>query len=151
MKLKVNGETHDVSAPATKPLLWVLRDELSLTGTRFGCGVGQCGACTVQLSGEPDRACVNPVSAEGDREICTVEGLSTAQADALRAAWSAHAVAQCGFCQAGQLVAAENLLRRTPRPQPDAIRSALRGNLCRCGTYARIVRAIEDAASRLNR
>lgn len=142
--LRVNGQARKVRAAPNTPLLWVLRDELELTGTRFGCGAAQCGACTVQLDGVPVRSCVTPVSAVGDREVKTIEGLGGDHP--VQRAWIAENVPQCGFCQSGQLMAAEALLRAQPRPTDEDIDLAMSGNLCRCGTYPRIRRAIHRAA-----
>ncbi|MEO1230163.1 MAG: (2Fe-2S)-binding protein [Myxococcota bacterium] len=149
MKLTINGETHDVDADPEMPLLWVLRDHLGLTGTKFGCGVAQCGACTVHLNGEPIRACSTPVGGLANVDITTIEGLRGPQADALRAAWAELDVPQCGYCQSGQLMSAERLLRQSPRPTASDIDDGMSGNLCRCATYVRIRRAIGLAAERL--
>lgn len=149
MKLTINGRSHEVGVDPSTPLLWVLRDHLGLTGTKFGCGVGQCGACTVHLNGEPARACSLPVSNLDGVDITTIEGLSGAAADALRAAWLELEVPQCGYCQAGQLMAAERLLRDQPTPSDADIDDSMSGNLCRCATYVRIRRAIHHAAHEL--
>lgn len=149
VRLQVNGQTHEVDVDADTPLLWVLRDHLKLSGTKFGCGVAQCGACTVHLDGEPTRSCVLPAGSLEDRSITTIEGLSGAPAEALRAAWEALDVPQCGYCQAGQLMSAEKLLREVPEPSEAAIDDAMSGNLCRCATYIRIRRGIMRAAEQL--
>ena len=146
--LKLNGRPIDVAAEPDRPLLWVLRGELRLTGTKFGCGIAQCGACTVHLDGQPVRSCVTPLAAVGTREVTTIEGLAGPEADALRAAWIDLDVVQCGYCQSGQLMSACALLRRTPQPADADIDAAMTGNLCRCGTYPRIRLAIHDAARR---
>ncbi|MDF1802770.1 (2Fe-2S)-binding protein [Thalassovita sp.] len=147
--LTVNGKTHQVELPGEVPLLWVLRDELGLTGTKFGCGIAACGACTVQINGEAVRACQIPLSdVEGD--VTTVEGLGTPDAmHALQNAWVKHQVAQCGYCQSGQIMQAASLLAEVPNPSDDEIDDAMQGNLCRCGTYPRIRAAIHDAAKEL--
>jgi isoquinoline 1-oxidoreductase alpha subunit len=144
--IRVNGGLHQVEASPAMPLLWVLRDLLGLTGTKFGCGIGQCGACTVQIDGTPVRSCSTPISAVGKQEVKTVEGLSTEGLHALQRAWIAEEVPQCGYCQAGQLMTAAALLDRSPNPSDDEIDAALSGNLCRCGTYTRIRAAIHRAA-----
>lgn len=146
IKLRVNGrmETADVS-PDT-PLLWVLRDVLNLHGTKYGCGIGQCGACTVHLGGQAVRSCLTPVSAAAHASITTIEGLSADGSHPLQKAWIAADVPQCGYCQAGQIMSAAALLAKTPKPTDADIDSAMSGNLCRCGTYVRIRRAIHQAA-----
>jgi isoquinoline 1-oxidoreductase alpha subunit len=149
--LNVNGQAHAVDVPERMPLLWVLRDTLGLRGTKFGCGAGQCGACTVLLDGEPTRACLTPVSAVGERKIATIEGLSPDGSHPLQQAWLALDVPQCGYCQAGQLMAASALLASTPRPTDEQIATAMNGNVCRCGTYLRIREAIKLAASTAER
>jgi isoquinoline 1-oxidoreductase alpha subunit len=149
--LNVNGQAHTVDVPERMPLLWVLRDTLGLRGTKFGCGAGQCGACTVLLDGEPTRACLTPVSAVGERKIATIEGLSPDGSHPLQQAWLALDVPQCGYCQAGQLMAASALLASTPRPTDEQIATAMNGNVCRCGTYIRIREAIKLAASTAER
>jgi isoquinoline 1-oxidoreductase alpha subunit len=147
--LLVNGRSVSVSAEPDTPLLWVLRGELKLTGTKFGCGIALCGACTVQIDGAPVRSCVTPLSAVAGRAVATIEGLQGREIDALRAAWTDIDVVQCGYCQSGQLVSAAALLKTTPRPSNAQIDAALSGNLCRCGTYPRIRAAIHQAARRL--
>jgi len=149
--LEVNGIQHRMTDqdPAT-PLLWVLRDRLGLTGTKFGCGGGYCGACTVHLDGNPVRSCSLPVSAAGGKPITTIEGLADGDAlHPLQAAWIEYDVPQCGYCQAGQLMSAAALLERNPRPSDADIHAALSGNLCRCATYNRIRKAIHAAAARM--
>lgn len=150
MKLVVNGKTHDVDVPDDMPLLWVLRDVLGLTGTKFGCGMAQCGACTVHLGGEAVRSCMTPVSA-ATRPVTTIEGLSADASHPLQRAWVDLDVVQCGFCQPGQIMAAAALLRETPRPTDADIDAALDGNICRCGTYQRIRAAIHRAAQSTER
>ena len=145
--LTVNGRRHTVDVPERMPLLWVLRDTLSLKGTKFGCGMAQCGACTVLLDGEPVRACITPVSAVGTRAVSTIEGLSPDGSHPLQRAWVEFDVPQCGYCQAGQLMSASALLRTTPKPTDAQIDSAMSGNVCRCGTYVRIKQAIKAAAN----
>ena len=145
--LKVNGRPASVEVPGDMPLLWVLRDELGLVGTKYGCGVAQCGACTVHLNGSAVRACVTPVSAAAGKEVTTVEGLSPDGTHPLQRAWEALDVAQCGYCQAGQIMSAAALLARTPKPTDAQIDAAMSGNLCRCATYLRIRQAIKQAAS----
>jgi isoquinoline 1-oxidoreductase alpha subunit len=144
--LRVNGSRRRVSLSADTPLLWALRDALGLTGTKYGCGAGLCGACTVHLDGQPIRACMTPVSAVGDKEVITIEGLSPDGHHPVQRAWIAEDVAQCGYCQAGQIMAAAALLRATRRPTDAQIDDALSGNLCRCGTYQRIRAAVHRAA-----
>ena len=144
--LRVNGSRRRVSLPADTPLLWALRDALGLTGTKYGCGAGLCGACTVHLDGQPIRSCMTPVSAVGDKEVITIEGLSPDGNHPVQRAWIAEDVAQCGYCQAGQIMAAAALLRATRRPTDAQIDDALSGNLCRCGTYQRIRAAVHRAA-----
>lgn len=145
--LTVNGERRTVDVPEQMPLLWVLRDTLALKGTKFGCGMAQCGACTVLLDGEPVRSCVTPVSTIGTRAVSTIEGLSPDGSHPLQRAWVEFDVPQCGYCQAGQLMSASALLRTTPNPTDEQIDSAMNGNVCRCGTYLRIKQAIKAAAS----
>lgn len=144
--LHINGARTRVSADADTPLLWVVRDRLGLTGTRYGCGRGYCGACTVHLDGEPVRSCTTPVSDVGDRTVTTIEGLSTDGDHALQRAWREVSVPQCGYCQVGQIMSAAALLTRIPDPTEAEIEAALAGNLCRCGTYGRIRRAVRLAA-----
>jgi isoquinoline 1-oxidoreductase alpha subunit len=144
--LNINGQARSCEVPAEMPLLWVLRDRLDLVGTKFGCGMGLCGACTVHVDGEPTRSCQLPVSAVGERKITTIEGLDPAGAHPLQKAWCEHDVPQCGYCQAGQIMTAAALLRRTANPSDAEINEAMAGNLCRCGTYLRIRAAIRTAA-----
>jgi isoquinoline 1-oxidoreductase subunit alpha len=146
MKLTVNGKAHEVDVPDSMPLLWVLRDVLGLTGTKFGCGVAQCGACTVLLDGQAVRSCITPVRAVGTRAVTTIEGLSADGSHPVQRAWTELDVVQCGFCQPGQIMAAVALLREKPRPTDADIDAALDGNLCRCGTYQRIRAAVHRAA-----
>ncbi|MEO7150395.1 MAG: (2Fe-2S)-binding protein [Burkholderiaceae bacterium] len=146
--LLVNGRAREVAAAGDTPLLWVLRAELQLTGTKYGCGMALCGACTVHLDGEPVRACVMPLAAVAGRTVTTIEGLAGPQAEALRAAWSAIDVVQCGYCQSGQLMSACALLTKIAAPSDADIDVAMAGNLCRCGTYPRIRAAIHRAAGR---
>jgi isoquinoline 1-oxidoreductase alpha subunit len=145
-KLIVNGKTTSVDAPEDMPLLWVLRDILNLRGTKYGCGIGQCGACTVHLNGKPTRSCLTPVSAAANQPIMTIEGLSPDGMHPVQVAWEEIDVPQCGYCQAGQIMAAAALLTKTPKPTDKDIDSAMNGNLCRCGTYLRIRAAVHKAA-----
>lgn len=147
--LKVNGKTHEVDADADTPLLWALRDTLGLTGTKYGCGIAQCGACTVYLSGQPLRACSIPISAIGDQEVTTIEALAGAEAQAVQAAWKELDVPQCGYCQSGQIMSAVALLKVIKKPSDRDIDLAMNGNLCRCATYVRIRAAIHSAAASL--
>jgi isoquinoline 1-oxidoreductase alpha subunit len=147
--LLLNGKPTPVQAEPDTPLLWVLRGELQLTGTKFGCGMALCGACTVHVDGEPVRGCVTPLAAVGARAVTTIEGLQGKAADAVRAAWLQLDVVQCGYCQSGQVMAAAALLAKNPRPSDADIDTALAGNLCRCGTYPRIRAAIHQAAKAL--
>ena len=144
--LRVNGQSRKVDVPPEMPLLWVLRDVLDLPGTKFGCGLGQCGACTVHLRGAAIRSCSLPVSAVRDAEITTIEGLSADGTHPVQRAWDEIDVPQCGYCQAGQMMSAAALLAKTPRPSDAQIDSAMNGNLCRCATYLRIRQAIHKAA-----
>ena len=144
--ISVNNQKYEVDVEEDTPLLWVLRDELNLLGTKYGCGVAQCGACTVHMNGNAMRACILPVSAIGDSKITTIEGLSSDASHPVQQAWLEHDVAQCGYCQAGQIMAASALLARNNKPDDKAIDEAMSGNLCRCGTYTRIKAAIKTAA-----
>ena len=147
--LQINDKTHTVDATPETPLLWVLRGDLQMTATKYGCGIAQCGACTVYLDGVPTRSCVTPLSAVGERKVTTIDGLQGREITALRAAWTEIDVVQCGYCQGGQLLAAAALLKATPQPGDAEIDAAMNGNLCRCGTYPRIRAAIHRAAERL--
>jgi isoquinoline 1-oxidoreductase alpha subunit len=145
--LTINGETRSVGAPDDMPLLWVLRDVLGLTGTKFGCGIAQCGACTVHLDGKPVRSCMLPVSAVGTKAVTTIEGIGKTAAGAkVQKAWLDLEVIQCGYCQSGQIMSAAALLAGTPHPDDADIDAAMAGNICRCGTYVRIRAAIKRAA-----
>ena len=147
--LKINGQTHSVDTPDNVPLLWVLRDELGMTGTKYGCGVAACGACTVQIDGEAVRSCQVAV-ADVWGEVTTIEGVGTPDNVAtIQQAWIDHQVAQCGYCQSGQIMQAAALLAENPSPSDQDIDDAMQGNLCRCGTYPRIRAAIHDAAQRM--
>ena len=146
MKLKVNGKEHDLMAPEQMPLLWVLRDLLGLTGTKFGCGMAQCGACTVHVDGEAVRSCVLPVGMVGSRSVTTIEGLSSDGTHPVQRAWIEKDVVQCGYCQPGQIMAAAALLKAKRKPSDAEIDAALSGNLCRCGTYQRIRAAVRRAS-----
>jgi isoquinoline 1-oxidoreductase alpha subunit len=150
MKLDINGAVREVDASGDMPLLWVLRDLLQLSGTKYGCGMAQCGACTVHLDGNPVRACVTPVSSVGARKVTTIEGLSPDGSHPVQRAWSEADVVQCGYCQSGQIMTAVALLEKKPDPTDSDIDAALSGNICRCGTYVRVREAIH-LASRLKR
>ena len=149
VELNVNGRVVSVDVPDDKPLLWVLREDVGLTGTKFGCGIAQCGACTVQLDGMAMRSCILPVVAVGDRRITTVEGVESPAAMAVRSAWRELDVVQCGYCQSGQMMSATALLESNPMPTDEDIDQAMSGNLCRCATYHRIRAAIHRAAETL--
>jgi isoquinoline 1-oxidoreductase alpha subunit len=144
--LNVNGRRHEVDAAPEMPLLWVLRDMLGLTGTKFGCGLGQCGACTVHVNGVATRSCLTTASAAVGKQVTTIEGLSSTSSHPLQTAWVAEQVPQCGYCQSGQIMTAAALLAKTPKPTDAQIDTAMTGNICRCGTYQRIHRAIQRAA-----
>jgi aerobic-type carbon monoxide dehydrogenase small subunit (CoxS/CutS family) len=146
--LRVNGTTHTVDVPPDMPLLWVLRDVLDLKGTKFGCGMAQCGACTVHINGNATRSCVLPVSTAAGASITTIEGLSEDGSHPVQQAWEEVDVPQCGYCQAGQIMSAVSLLERTPNPTDAQIDEAMNGNLCRCATYLRIREAIHVAAKK---
>ena len=147
LSLSINGETQQVNVPADMPLLWVLRDVLGMTGTKFGCGIAQCGACTVHLSGAPVRSCLLPVGEIGDGKILTIEAVGNTPSGAkVQRAWLDKEVPQCGYCQSGQIMAATALLDQTPKPTDADIDAAMSGNICRCGTYVRIRAAIHAAA-----
>lgn len=145
----VNGEERSVDVDPDTPLLWVLRDELRLTGTKFGCGIAQCGACTVHMNGMPRRSCVTPISMVEGSAVTTIEGVSGAEAEAVQAAWTAIDVPQCGYCQSGQIMSATALLQMVATPTDEDIDNAMAGNICRCATYVRIRQAIHDAAKTL--
>ncbi|MEP6612290.1 MAG: (2Fe-2S)-binding protein [Mucilaginibacter sp.] len=145
--LNVNGQRHDVNADPNMPLLWAIRDILGLTGTKYGCGAAQCGACTVHLNGEAVRSCVTKVSRAAGQQIVTIEGLSIANDHPLQLAWNELNVPQCGYCQSGQLMSAAVLLRENPNPTDQDIDDAMSGNICRCGTYQRVRAAIHKAAA----
>ena len=144
--LNVNGRSHSVDVASDTPMLWVLRDALGLVGTKYGCGIGACGACTIQLDGTPARACLTPVSAVGRKSVTTIEGLDPAGTHPLQKAWCELDVPQCGYCQAGQLMTAAALLKSNPHPNDEEIDRAMAGNLCRCGTYFRMRAGIKRAA-----
>jgi aerobic-type carbon monoxide dehydrogenase small subunit (CoxS/CutS family) len=146
VSVTVNGKKYDVDVSADTPLLWVIRDAIGLSGTKFGCGLQQCGACTVHLDGEPVRSCGVPISNVGAKKVTTIEGLSPTSTHPLQRAWIAEQVPQCGYCQSGQLMSAAALLAKKPKPTDEDIDSAMSGNICRCGTYQRIRRAIHRAA-----
>jgi aerobic-type carbon monoxide dehydrogenase small subunit (CoxS/CutS family) len=146
IELSINGKDAQVDVDADTPLLWVLRDTLSLTGTKFGCGMALCGACTVHLDGAPIRSCVTPVSAVAGKKITTIEGLSSDRSHPVQKAWIELDVPQCGYCQSGQIMSAVALLTQTPQPTDEQIDAAMAGNICRCGTYQRIRAAIHRAA-----
>ena len=143
----LNGVVVTASSDADTPLLWVLREELTLRGTKFGCGIAQCGACTVHLDGQPMRSCVTPVGSVAGKSVTTIEGLATPVGEALKTAWTQAQVPQCGYCQSGQIMQAAGLLETNPNPSDDQITEAMNGNLCRCMAYPRIKRAIKTAAS----
>ncbi len=149
--LNLNGGTRTVAVAADTPLLWVLRDHLNLTGTKYGCGRGLCGSCTIHFNGTAVRSCMLPVSDLGDAALTTIEGLSPDGLNALQTAWCEHDVPQCGYCQAGQIMTAAAFLRDNPTPTDDEIDQALAGNLCRCGTYVRIRSAVKAAAVALQK
>ena len=146
MKLDINGTSHDVDVTPDMPLLWVLRDVLGLTGTKFGCGMAQCGACTVHLDGQPVRSCITPVSSVGSRAVRTIESLPGDGSHPVQRAWAQVDVVQCGYCQSGQIMTAVALLEQKPNPSDADIDAAMSGNICRCGTYARIREAVHVAA-----
>jgi isoquinoline 1-oxidoreductase alpha subunit len=147
--VNVNGRVHNVDVDSDTPLLWVLRDAIGLTGTKFGCGIAQCGACTVYLDGRPQRSCALPVSAVGAAQVTTIEGIAGREAEAIQRAWTDRDVPQCGYCQSGQVMSAVALLRKIPKPSDHDIDLAMNGNICRCATYVRIRAAIKDAAATL--
>ncbi len=149
LNIKVNGETREVESDPSTPLLWVIRDEFGLTGTKYGCGVAQCGACTVHVDGKPMRSCSAPTYMAAGRELTTIEGLQSAAAKAVQQAWIDLDVVQCGYCQSGQIMSAVALLAATPKPSDEDIDNAMAGNICRCATYHRIRAAIHRAAGSL--
>jgi isoquinoline 1-oxidoreductase alpha subunit len=146
MKLEINGEPHEVDVPADMPLLWVLRDVLGMSGTKFGCGMAQCGACTVHVDGAPVRSCVTPAAALAGKKITTIEGISKSADHPVQRAWIETDVVQCGYCQSGQIMSATALLAKNPKPTDAEIDAAMTGNICRCGTYQRIRTAVHRAA-----
>ena len=145
--LTVNGLTHEFDGDPNMPILWYLRDELSLAGTKFGCGMALCGACTVHIDGRAVRACVTPVSAADNKEVTTIEGLDPDGNHPVQRAWRAHNVPQCGYCQSGQIMQAASLLAENPDPSDEELIDGMQGNICRCGTYQRIFAAVRTAAS----
>jgi isoquinoline 1-oxidoreductase alpha subunit len=151
MKLEVNGTVRELEAPEDMPLLWALRDLLGFTGVKFGCGMAQCGACTVHLDGKAVRSCVLPASMVGERKVTTIEGLSSDGTHPVQQAWAEIDVVQCGYCQSGQIMAAAALLKANPNPSDAEIAAAMSGNICRCGTYQRVREAIHRAAEQLQR
>ena len=149
MDIKINGKKRSVEAPGETPLLWVIRDEFDMTGTKYGCGISMCGACTVHLNGEPIRSCMTPLSAIGDGDVTTIEGLNSSVSTAVQKAWTELSVPQCGYCQSGQIMAATALLAKNKKPTDGDIDSAMSGNICRCGTYNEIRSAIKKASAEL--
>lgn len=147
INFNVNGKQVTLDVDPKTPILWILRDHLNLTGTKFGCGIAQCGACTVHLEGTAVRSCSIPVSAAANKSITTIEGLSEEATHPVQKAWLEHDVAQCGYCQAGQIMSAASLLKKTPHPTDEEIENAMQGNICRCATYVRIKAAIKTAAN----
>lgn len=145
--LKINGQEQQVDVDPSTPMLWVLRDHLILKGTKYGCGVAQCGACTIHVDGQAVRSCITFVDSVGDKEITTIEGLSENGDHPVQQAWLEHDVAQCGYCQPGQIMQAAGLLNQNPNPSDEDIENAMSGNICRCGTYTRIKKAIKTAAN----
>jgi len=150
VSLSVNGKNQELDCDPNTPLLWALRDVLKLTGTKYGCGMALCGACTIYVNGEPTRSCVTPVSSAAGKKVTTIEGLDGRIAEAVQAAWVKHSVPQCGYCQSGQVMAATALLSKVKKPSDGDIDNAMSGNICRCGTYQRIRAAIHDAAKGLS-
>ena len=144
--IKINGKEHQVDVAPDTPMLWVLRDHIDLVGTKFGCGIGQCGACTIHIDGAATRSCLLPISSIGDRSITTIEGLSENGDHPIQKAWIEHDVAQCGYCQSGQMMNAASLLNQKANPSDQDIDESMNGNICRCGTYVRIKAAIKTAA-----
>ena len=151
MRIKVNNRDYELDVDPTTPLLWVIREQCGLTGTKFGCGIGQCGACTVQLDGTPIRSCLTPVEAAQDKEVTTIEGIAPGDQGfhVIQQAWIDEQVPQCGYCQSGQLMSAHALLANNPEPTDEDIDQAMNGNICRCGTYPRIRKGIKRAAAEL--
>ena len=149
IQLTINGATHELDVDPDMPLLWAIRDVVGLTGTKYGCGLSQCGACTVHIDGKAERSCVTPVSAAQGKAITTIEGLDSKVAHAVQSAWERLDVVQCGYCQSGQIMSAVSLLARNPRPTDNDINTAMSGNICRCATYVRIRAAIKEAARAL--
>lgn len=145
-QLTINGKNHEVEAVPETPLLWVLRDHLDLTGTKFGCGMAMCGACTVHVDGNAIRSCITPVSGIGEKKVTTIEGISEAGLHPIQQAWMDENVPQCGYCQTGQIMSVIALVEKNPNPSDEDIESAMAGNICRCGTYERIRKAIKTAA-----
>ena len=150
ISLKINGKKHSVDTEPDTPLLWAIRDHVGMTGTKFGCGIASCGACTVHLNGQPVRSCVVPIGSIGDQEITTIEGLDSMEGKAIQAAWDELAVVQCGYCQSGQIMSATALLKTNPTPNDADIDAALSGNICRCATYTRIRNAVKHASRAIN-
>ncbi|WP_332732252.1 (2Fe-2S)-binding protein [Flavihumibacter sp.] len=148
--LTVNGKKQELNVDPSTPLLWVLRDHLDLVGTKFGCGMAQCGACTIHLDGKAVRSCILPISAVGDQKVTTIEGLSENGDHPVQTAWLEHDVPQCGYCQAGQIMSAAALLKENPSPTDEQIENTMSGNICRCGTYTRIKAAIKTASKTIN-
>lgn len=148
--LNVNGKKQEVDVDPATPVLWVLRDHLNLVGTKFGCGMAQCGACTIHLDGTATRSCMLPVSSVGDQKVTTIEGLSEKGDHPVQKAWLEHDVPQCGYCQAGQIMSAAALLKENPNPTDEQIETAMNGNICRCGTYVRIKAAVKTASKNIN-
>ncbi|AVH34178.1 (2Fe-2S)-binding protein [Vibrio fluvialis] len=147
--LNVNGVDREIDATPDTPILWAIRDHLEMTGTKFGCGMAQCGACTVHLNGQPIRSCVTPIQAAVGQKITTIEGIQSRAAQVIQQAWDELQVPQCGYCQSGQVMSAVALLERNPNPSDEDIDAAMSGNICRCATYVRIRKAIKDAAAQL--
>lgn len=148
--LNVNNEIHEVDVSPDTPLLWVLRDHIGLVGTKYGCGIAQCGSCTIHINGSPTRSCVLPVSAVGNQQVTTIEGLAKEDLHPVQEAWIEEDVAQCGYCQAGQIMTAVPFLQNNPSPTREEIRSAMHANICRCASYNRIEKAVETAAKKLS-
>jgi len=149
IKFTVNGKSQTIDVDPRMPLLWAIRDVVGLTGTKFGCGMAQCGACTLHIDGEPIRSCVTPVSSAEGKEVTTIEGISVNRSHAIQKAWIQHQVPQCGYCQSGQIMSAVALLEKNSNPSDDEINTAMSGNICRCGTYQRIHDAIKTASKEM--